>query len=169
MCIQLAPNVVLQWNTVTSETKVTWSKIMPALVIFIPYALHRIIHYAATHPSIPAWRIPMDRGDWWTKGSQRVRHDWVTKHSTAQHVPGRAPHGKMRESREVGGVLPFSQQAPFRLLWNHIPRALPREAHLGLVRCCCEAPLLQPSWDGACKPCAATSHHSTCVLSPGWF
>ena len=28
----------------------------------------------ATHSSIVAWRIPMDRG---------VRHDWVTKNSTA--------------------------------------------------------------------------------------
>ena len=41
----------------------------------------------ATHASILAWKIP------WTEepsrlrsmGSQRVRHDWVTKHSTAQH------------------------------------------------------------------------------------
>ena len=30
----------------------------------------------ATHSSILAWRIPMDRG------SQRVGHDYVTKHST---------------------------------------------------------------------------------------
>ena len=37
----------------------------------------------ATYISILAWRIPMDRGysPW---GSQRVRHDWVTQHSTAQ-------------------------------------------------------------------------------------
>ena len=29
----------------------------------------------AAHPSIHAWRIPMDRGAWWAKpmGSQRVR------------------------------------------------------------------------------------------------
>ena len=40
----------------------------------------------ATHSSILAWRIPMDRGAWWATvtGSQRVRHDWATKHSTAQ-------------------------------------------------------------------------------------
>ena len=36
----------------------------------------------ATHSSILAWRIPMDRGDWWLQsmGSQRAGHDWVTEH-----------------------------------------------------------------------------------------
>ena len=34
----------------------------------------------ATHSSILAWWIPMDRGAW-----QRVRHGWETKHSTASH------------------------------------------------------------------------------------
>ena len=31
----------------------------------------------ATHSSILAWRIPMDRGAWWapSRGSQRVGHD----------------------------------------------------------------------------------------------
>ena len=31
----------------------------------------------ATHSSILAWRIPMDRGAWWANsmGSHRVRHD----------------------------------------------------------------------------------------------
>ena len=32
----------------------------------------------ATHSSILAWRIPMDRGAWWAT-VQRVRHVWVTK------------------------------------------------------------------------------------------
>ena len=35
----------------------------------------------AAHSSILAWRIPMDRGAWWTTqpvGSQRVGHDWAT-------------------------------------------------------------------------------------------
>ena len=38
----------------------------------------------ATHSSILAWRIPMDRGAWWLQsmGSQRAGHDWSTKHST---------------------------------------------------------------------------------------
>ena len=32
----------------------------------------------ATHCSILAWRIPMDREAWWTKsmGLQRIRHGW---------------------------------------------------------------------------------------------
>ena len=38
----------------------------------------------ATHSSILAWRIPMDRGadGLQSMGSQRVRHDQATKHST---------------------------------------------------------------------------------------
>ena len=35
----------------------------------------------STHSSILARRIPIDRGAWWTVASQRVGHDWVTKHS----------------------------------------------------------------------------------------
>ena len=37
----------------------------------------------ATHSSILAWRIPMDRGAWWAKDHwvTKRRHDWVTKHS----------------------------------------------------------------------------------------
>ena len=39
----------------------------------------------ATHSSILAWRIPMDRVAWQATvhGSQRAGHDWATKHSTA--------------------------------------------------------------------------------------
>ena len=42
----------------------------------------------ATHTSILAWRIPMDRGSWQATvhGVERkVRHNWVTQHST-QHT-----------------------------------------------------------------------------------
>ena len=37
----------------------------------------------ATHPSVLAWRMHMDRGAWWAPvwGSQRVGHDWAAKHS----------------------------------------------------------------------------------------
>ena len=46
-----------------------------------------------THSSTVAWRIPMDRGACWatlgqSMGSQRVRHDWTTKHSTATITKG---------------------------------------------------------------------------------
>ena len=39
----------------------------------------------AIHSSIPAWRIPWteEPGGLQFMGSQRVRHDWVYKHSTA--------------------------------------------------------------------------------------
>ena len=43
------------------------------------------------HSSILAWRIPWteEPGGLQSMGSQRVRHDWVTKHSTAhQGFPG---------------------------------------------------------------------------------
>ena len=42
----------------------------------------------ATHSSILAWRIPMDRGAWRAivHGGQRVRHDWVITHSIAQWI-----------------------------------------------------------------------------------
>ena len=38
-----------------------------------------------THSSILAWRIPRTEEPCglWSMGSQRVRHDWVTKHNTA--------------------------------------------------------------------------------------
>ena len=39
----------------------------------------------ATHSSILAWRIPMaeEPGSLQSMGSQRIRHDWATYHSTA--------------------------------------------------------------------------------------
>ena len=43
----------------------------------------RVEEGMATHSSILAWTvIPMDKGAWQptVHGSQRVRHDWVTKH-----------------------------------------------------------------------------------------
>ena len=45
----------------------------------------------AAHSRILAWRIPWteEPGGLQSMGSQRVRHDWVTKHSTAhQGFPG---------------------------------------------------------------------------------
>ena len=44
----------------------------------------------ATHSSVLAWRIPMDRGNGGLQsmGSQRVRHDWVTMHNTTLNSVG---------------------------------------------------------------------------------
>ena len=42
----------------------------------------------ATHSSIFAWIIPMDRGSWraTSMGSHRVWHDRAAQHSAAQHA-----------------------------------------------------------------------------------
>ena len=44
---------------------------------------HPLEERMATHSSILAWRISMDRGAWWAivQSLQRVGHDWATKHS----------------------------------------------------------------------------------------
>ena len=48
---------------------------------FDPWVRKGVEEGMATHSSILAWRIPMDRGAWWLQsmGSQRVRHNWATK------------------------------------------------------------------------------------------
>ena len=40
----------------------------------------------ATHSSILAWRILMDRAAWQSMRSQRVGHDWVTKHRACKKI-----------------------------------------------------------------------------------
>ena len=35
----------------------------------------------ATHSSIPAWRILMDREAWWDTGTQRVKKTEATEHT----------------------------------------------------------------------------------------
>ena len=42
----------------------------------------------ATHSCIPAWGIPWreEPGRLLSMGSQRVGHDWVIKHNTAQQI-----------------------------------------------------------------------------------
>ena len=55
----------------------------------------------ATHSSILAWRIPMDRGAWWATvmGSQsRDLTEWVSKHSTAQQKTGNSIRERMNEN-----------------------------------------------------------------------
>ena len=39
----------------------------------------------ATHSSILAWRIPMDRGAWWAAVHGGHKESDATKHSTAKH------------------------------------------------------------------------------------
>ena len=54
----------------------------------------------ATHSSILAWRILIDRAAWQTRfhGLQRVRHDWATKHST----DATGETSALRESTDLG-------------------------------------------------------------------
>ena len=54
----------------------------PAMVWFLGWE-DSLEKGMATHSSILAWRIPMDRGAWWAYSpwGSRVRHDWVIKHS----------------------------------------------------------------------------------------
>ena len=41
----------------------------------------------ATHPSILAWRIPMDRGAWWATVHRVTKSEtWLKRHSTISHV-----------------------------------------------------------------------------------
>ena len=54
----------------------------------------------ASHSSILAWRIPIDReglhGGLQCMGLQRVRHDWVTKHMFLQRYSSSFCSGKLR-------------------------------------------------------------------------
>ena len=60
----------------------------------------------ATHSSILAWRIPMDRGAWWAtvQGSQRVGDDEGTKHSTARKGPSAAAKVFKRPGSLLGEI-----------------------------------------------------------------
>ena len=42
----------------------------------------------ATHSSVLAWRIPMDRGAWWATVHGVTKSDTTERLSTAQHVDG---------------------------------------------------------------------------------
>ena len=73
----------------------------------------------ATHSSIPAWKIPwtQESGGLQSMGSQRVRHDWVTKpparqingrksnKSSVTYIHGRDP-GKLSHSPKRQKPLP---------------------------------------------------------------
>ena len=74
----------------------------------------------ATHSSILAWRIPMDRADWGLlyMRSQKVGHDRVTKHSrVVKNPPANAgdirgtswiPGLRRPPEREHGNLLQYS-------------------------------------------------------------
>ena len=74
----------------------------------------------ATHSSILAWRIPMGRGAWLAtvhgvaKRSQRVGHDWATKH--IEHlVLGRPLHQIMGEEITQWSLYPGMKSSSLSL------------------------------------------------------
>ena len=54
--------------------------------IYVYLSLIHLEEGMATHSSILAWRIPMEKGAWWARvhGLLRVGHDWATKPHTWQ-------------------------------------------------------------------------------------
>ena len=73
----------------------------------------------ATHSSIFAWIIPMDRGSWraTSMGSHRVWHDRAAQHSAAQHA---ARMGQARPSS--------SAQRSTQCAWGRRDRAAQHSA-----------------------------------------
>ena len=73
----------------------------------------------ATHSSILACRIPMDRGAWWAAvhGVTKVGHDSATKHSTAQH--GTTDWFRIEKAVRQGCLL---SPRLFNLYYEHIMR-----------------------------------------------
>ena len=73
----------------------------------------------ATHSSIVAWRIPMDRGVWQAiqpMGSQRVRHDWATNTQASWHW-GRLKK-KTIESKETEHFRQTETTEAGQLVWT---------------------------------------------------
>ena len=69
----------------------------------------------ATHSSILAWRIPWQKepGGLQSKGSQRLRHEWVTEHAHTQH-----PHRRVLSLPLPScSLLPFPSRSCPRDMW----------------------------------------------------
>ena len=87
----------------------------------------------AIHSSILAWRIPRteEPGGLQSMDSQRVRHDWATKHRTliyleaSQVAQWQVTHLPMQET----WVLSLGQKIPWRRKWQPTPVFLPGESH----------------------------------------
>ena len=98
----LIPRLFWCWGSIPGEGKgyslqcswaslvAQWEKNLPAMQETWVRSLNwedPLEEGLATHSSILVWRIAMDRGAWQLQsmGSQRIRHDWVTKH-TSTHI-----------------------------------------------------------------------------------
>ena len=61
----------------------------------------------AAHASIPAWRIPMDRGAWRATVHEVTESDTTEQLNTAQHIHGivvKNLPGKAGDSRNTGSI-----------------------------------------------------------------
>ena len=80
-----------------------------------------------THSSILAWRIPMDRGagGLQSMGSQRVGHDWVTKHNIHRNQAAEIKTRHVRPTPRLGVdaslYFPFSKTDMRRRQWHPTP------------------------------------------------
>ena len=75
----------------------------------------------ATHFSILAWRIPMDRGAWWAAAHRvkRVGHNWATKHSTEIHTIQNDEINESVQSNMDIKIIKVGINLPFRYtFWN---------------------------------------------------
>ena len=72
----------------------------------------------ATHSSILAWRIPMDRGAWWatvhgvTKSRTQLKRLSTTKHSTAQRHLAAQMGGRDRVTKSSSAITQVGTPAP---------------------------------------------------------
>ena len=82
----------------------------------------------AAHSSILAWRSPTDRGacGLQSMGSQRVGHDWATKHSTWLWWLGSKE--STCQCRRLG-LDPWVREIPWRRKWLPTPVFLPGKSH----------------------------------------
>ena len=72
----------------------------------------------ATHSSILAWRIPMDRGAWWatvhgvTKSRTQLKQLSTTKHSTAQRHLAAQMGGRDRVTKSSSAITQVGTPTP---------------------------------------------------------
>ena len=86
----------------------------------------------ATHSTILPWEIPWteEPGRLQSMGLQRVRHELVTKHSTAISSLG-FPGGSVVKNppASAGSLDPWAGKIPWRRKWQPTPVFLPGKFH----------------------------------------
>ena len=98
----------------------------------------------ATHSSILAWRIPWteETGGLQSMGSQRVRHDWVTKHSTEHDYMCKSMEGKRGDiCIRIADSLSCTVETKKTLQSNYFLMAVPAMQEIQVQWLGCEDPL----------------------------